>query len=172
MATKEGSRTLMRSTAFLILVLGVLGTSPATAGGWGLSLGLFDLSRDNEAVEGGIDYRSGPWGRYRLTPFGHLGFTEEEGVFGTVGLRRPFEIGPSRRWIVEPSFGVSLYDDGDGKDLGGPVEFRSGLDVRLRLRSGVELGLGFYHLSNAGIYEHNPGTNSLLLRVLLPERRR
>ena len=65
---------------------------------------------------------------------------------------------------------MSLYERGEGKELGGPIEFRSGLDIQRRLDGGTKIGLGIYHLSNCCIYDLNPGTNSLLLRIVLPDR--
>ena len=68
-----------------------------------------------------------------------------------------------------PGFAVSLYEEGStGKDLGGPVEFRSSLEFARRFAGGSSLGLAVYHLSNAGIYDDNPGSNSVILSWAFP----
>ena len=66
---------------------------------------------------------------------------------------------------MTPQFAVTLYEDGDGKDLGGPLEFRSGLEVAYDFARGPTVGLLFYHLSNGDFYDFNPGSNSLVLTV-------
>jgi hypothetical protein len=71
--------------------------------------------------------------------------------------------GGGDRWRVVPFTGVGWYEAGDGKDLGGPVEFRSGLEVSRRVGGRSWIGLSFHHLSNSGIYSPNPGAESLLL---------
>jgi hypothetical protein len=64
-----------------------------------------------------------------------------------------------------PFTGAGLYEEGDGKDLGGPVEFRSGLEVAVRAGARWWVGLSYYHLSNAVLYDRNPGEESLVLVV-------
>jgi len=71
------------------------------------------------------------------------------------------------RWVVTPKFAAGLYHDGSGLDLGNDVEFREGVVlswVGRRLR----LGTGFYHASNGGLGEHNPGTEVLEVVFGLP----
>lgn len=83
------------------------------------------------------------------------------------GLRRDFSLFDSS-WIVTPAFAVSLYSQGDGKDLGGPIEFRSALEIGYEWPSRRRLAFAIYHLSNAGIYDRNPGMNSLILTYSFP----
>ena len=68
-----------------------------------------------------------------------------------------------RRWMLIPSWAAGLYDRGDGKVLGGVVEFRSGVELAFRLRGLRSVGVALYHMSNAHLYHDNPGTESLLL---------
>ncbi len=67
------------------------------------------------------------------------------------------------RWHVRPGFAVGLWERGDGKDLGGLVEFRSSIELAFEASERLRLGLLFYHLSNAGLYDRNPGSNSVVL---------
>ena len=62
---------------------------------------------------------------------------------------------------MTPFTGASIFEEGDGKDLGGTVEFRSGFEISYRFDSGSRFGVYFYHLSNARIYDDNPGSNSV-----------
>ncbi|MCZ6727505.1 MAG: acyloxyacyl hydrolase, partial [Acidobacteria bacterium] len=69
---------------------------------------------------------------------------------------------------LAPNFAVSLYEQGDGKDLGHEIEFRSGLELACSHRGGSSLGLEFYHISNSSISDVNPGSNSLLVYYSWP----
>ena len=67
--------------------------------------------------------------------------------------------------MVTPQFAVSLYEQGDGRDLGGVVEFRSGLEVAYAFAKGPRVGVLFYHLSNGDFYDFNPGSNSFVVTL-------
>ena len=63
---------------------------------------------------------------------------------------------------------TGLYSRGTGVDLGGPIEFLSGIEVAYRLENGMRLELGWDHRSNLEIYALNPGVEMLHLRLLIP----
>ena len=151
----------------LITALQLVVPSRSAALDLGFSLGAFDFQRQNDAREVGVDVAA-PAQYFGLVPHAGLHVSTDESVYVYVGARRPFSFGSNERWLVVPSFAVSAYEEGQGKDLGGPVEFRSGLDVLRRLDRGGAVGIGFYHLSNSSLYRFNPGANSLLVRVLVP----
>ena len=73
-----------------------------------------------------------------------------------------------RRYVLTPSFAPGLYLQGDGKDLGHVVEFRSSLKFAYRFDNRSRLGLDLFHLSNAGLDERNPGANQLMLTYSVP----
>lgn len=135
---------------------------------WALSAGVFDLAKSDRA-EAGLEARFEPV-RFRLfdrewslePALGTLG-NEDGGLYGYFSLRFPFDLG--ERWRVTPFTGGGVYSAGDGKELGGPVEFRSGLEVSLRVSERVRLGLVYSHLSNAVLYDLNPGAEALALVV-------
>lgn len=131
--------------------------------GWAFNLGVFDVIDSDKATEGGLEYRFRPFELWtlELTPMVGFSATDEGNYWGYGGLRYDLELGS--KWVMTPHFSISLYEQGDGKDLGGVVEFRSGLDIAYRFEGGSRLGLSFYHLSNARIYELNPGSESLVL---------
>jgi hypothetical protein len=164
-------RRSLGSSAPSLLAAATLVLAPATAHaidleGWGASAGQFDLAQEEKALELGVDYQFRPvfWG---LEPILGLGVTSDQALFGYGGLRRPFELGHSR-WYLAPHFAVTLFDRGEGKDLGQTLQFRSGLEVLYELQGGTRVGFGYYHISNASMDEVNPGANSLLLRVVVP----
>lgn len=63
-----------------------------------------------------------------------------------------------------------LYFDNGGYDLGGPIEFRSGIELGYENRKGWRFGLSYDHRSNAGIYDNNPGIETVAFHVSIPTR--
>ena len=61
-----------------------------------------------------------------------------------------------------------LYFDNGGFDLGGVVAFRSGLELGYETRQGWRMALSYDHRSNAGIYDENPGVETVQFRVSIP----
>lgn len=57
---------------------------------------------------------------------------------------------------------------GGGFRLGSHVEFRSGVEAAYRFEDKSRLGVGFYHISNAGLTDRNPGSESLMLEYAYP----
>lgn len=97
--------------------------------------------------------------------YGDLSFRVDVAA-AVAGLGGAAEPAPAaeRRWLVTVFTGLGHYRPGDdGRELGGPLEFRSGIELSRRLGASTRLGLSFDHLSNAGIYDRNPGTESLVL---------
>ena len=74
----------------------------------------------------------------------------------------------SQRGYVQFHAMAGLYSKGSGSGLGGPIEFRSGVEVGYQALNGVRFGLGFDHRSNAGIYDSNPGLETVHVRVSIP----
>jgi hypothetical protein len=72
------------------------------------------------------------------------------------------------KFVFTPSFAAGAYRDGDGKDLGHVVEFRSAIEIAYEFENRHRLGLIFYHLSNASISDNNPGTEVLSLGYSIP----
>jgi hypothetical protein len=135
---------------------------------WALSAGVFDLAEGDRA-QAGVEARFEPvgfrlFGRdWALEPgLGALGI-EGDGFYGYFSLRVPVELG--ERWRAVPFTGAGVYSAGEGKDLGGPEEFRSGLEVSLAVGERWRVGVVYSHLSNAVLYDLNPGAESLVVAV-------
>ena len=79
------------------------------------------------------------------------------------GIQAEYDIG---KFNITPSFTPGLYNQGDGKDLGHLVEFKSELQLSLDLSPDSELGFSYNHLSNASLGEKNPGANSYMFNFL------
>ena len=134
----------------------------ADESGLSVSAGASDYGRDHAAAEVGIEHRFRSDWCLGLGPLVGVSVTADESFYVYAGADRRIDLG--RSWFVDSSFAIGFYEAGDGKDIGGALEFRSGLAVGRRLRNGWRVGLGFVHLSNSAYYRYNPGVNSLLLR--------
>jgi lipid A 3-O-deacylase len=106
-----------------------------------------------------MEYRFGD----RLGIFGPAigGMVNSDGAVNPyAGIYTDLAMGPI---IVSPFAGAGYYFEGNSKDLGGPFEFRLALDVAYEFDNQSRLGVRLSHLSNAGIYDHNPGEEELML---------
>ena len=85
--------------------------------------------------------------------------TADSASYLYTGIQAEYKIG---KLNLTPSFTPGLYQEGDGKDLGHMVEFKSELQLSLDLSSSTEFGFSYNHLSNASLGEKNPGANSYM----------
>ena len=134
----------------------------ADESGLRVSTGVIDFGKDYETAEVGIEHRfRTDWCR-GLGPNVGAFLTADGSFYVYAGADQRINIG--RSWFVDSITSIGFYEAGDGKDIGGALEFRSGIAVGRRLRDGSRLSFGFFHLSNTSYYRRNPGVNSLLLR--------
>jgi hypothetical protein len=63
-----------------------------------------------------------------------------------------------------------IYMQGDGPDLGGPVSLRAGIELGIEARNGVRYAISLDHRSHGGLYDSNPGLETVQLRVSIPLR--
>ena len=124
-----------------------------------IGAGFYDINDNEEAVEGRIDWRGGTKYLWIFKPLLGVMWTSDMAVYGYAGFLTDFYFG--RRIVVAPSLAAGYYHDGDGKDLGSAIEFRSGIEIGYRFDNRSRISVLFYHLSNAGIDDNNPGTEVL-----------
>ncbi len=70
--------------------------------------------------------------------------------------------------LFAPGFAAGYFSKGNGRDLGYPIEFRSGVEFAWQFSDARRLGVHFYHLSNASIGRRNPGEESLVIFYDIP----
>ncbi|MDJ0683778.1 MAG: acyloxyacyl hydrolase [Alphaproteobacteria bacterium] len=127
--------------------------------------GYYDVFDDEEAGEFHFEYISdSKW--WLFTPQVGVMATTDAAAYVYAGIRLDIFLG--RRWVLTPQFAPGLYHDGDGKDLGHTIEFRSGLEFAYRFDDRARLGVTLYHLSNAGIGDDNPGTEVITVHYSYP----
>ncbi len=134
----------------------------ASAGEFGI------LRSDVSTYEAGWELRFAPR-RFRWLPRRVPALSPTAGAMATAqgtlyvygGFR--FDLSLGQRWSLSPQWATGLYYRDAGRNLGGALEFRSGIELSRRIGERSRLGLTLYHLSNAGFYTLNPGTESLVL---------
>jgi hypothetical protein len=114
----------------------------------------------------GLEYRGRAMGRWSLVPGGGLVAGDDQSRYAYANLNRDIPL--ERAWTATISFGAGYFHDGSEVQLGHPLIFQSGIELGRWIEGGWRVGLAFDHLSNAGLSEHNPGTEVLVLRVSMP----
>lgn len=157
----------MKFSRLLPFALAALLASPAAAADLSLNLGQFNALRSqDQAFQYGAEIRFDDIG-YGVRPIiGGFG-TSDSSAYGYVGLNWDVELMPKQLYLI-PNFAAGAYHEGDGKDLGGALEFRSGIELAYQFTNGHRLGVALNHLSNASIYDKNPGTESVIATYSLP----
>ena len=65
-----------------------------------------------------------------------------------------------------PSFAPGLYHEGNGKDLGHVLEFKTEVQLSYATSDKTNFGLSYNHISNASLGDKNPGANSYMFNLL------
>ena len=129
------------------------------------SAGVYDINDDRTAGDFRVEYRS-DLRFWEIMPFVGLMVTSDQAIYGYAGFGLDLFFG--RRIVLTPNAAFGAYEDGDGKELGGTLEFRTGAELAWRFDDYSRLGLAFHHISNASIYDSNPGTEMLVLTYSVP----
>jgi hypothetical protein len=129
-------------------------------------LGYFDIvKRRDDAAILNLEYRSDKR-LWVFKPQAGLFATSKGGFYAYAGIRLDVYFG--NRFVFTPSFSPGLYHEGNGKDLGFEVEFRSSAEIAYRFDDYSRLSLGIAHLSNASLGDKNPGVETLTLTYSVP----
>ena len=112
-----------------------------------------------------------------ITPSRNHGFDWSVGLYAVetgsawVGAGVSYTLRPTNGGLfLRGSFMPGFYYRGNGRDLGGPLEFATVLEIGTDLRNGAQLSLAFEHRSNASLYAINPGADTVSIVYTLPLR--
>ena len=94
-----------------------------------------------------------------LSPITGALITSDNAGYIYTGVQAQYKIGLLN---ITPSFTPGLYHEGNGKDLGHMLEFKSEVQLSFDLSKNTELGFSYNHLSNASLGDKNPGANSYM----------
>ena len=126
--------------------------------------GMFDFSDDGKrSTLIGIQHQNENLNRDtflgNLSPITGALITADNAGYIYTGVQAQYKLGNLN---ITPSFTPGLYHEGDGKDLGHILEFKSEVQISLNLFKNSELGFSYNHISNASLGDKNPGANSYM----------
>jgi lipid A 3-O-deacylase len=126
--------------------------------------GIFDFSdKGKNSTLFGIQHNNGDLYRDSflgtLSPVTGAMITADSATYFYTGIQGEYKIG---KMNLTPSFTPGLYNEGDGKDLGHVVEFKSEVQLSFDLMKDSQLGFSYNHISNASLGTNNPGANSYM----------
>ena len=137
------------------------------------AVGSFDFTREKHRTwEFDAEYKfhlnclKSPWHFLEFRPLCGLMATATGSVYAYGGIN--FDLLFWDHFLIAPGFAAGYYYAGHGKNLGYPLEFRSGIELAYQFSDWHRLGIHFYHLSNASIGKRNPGEESLVLYYDIP----
>ena len=130
--------------------------------------GMFDFSDDGKkSTLIGFEHQDENLNRDtflgNLSPITGILVTADNAGYIYTGIQAQYKMGALN---FTPSFTPGLYHEGDGKDLGHILEFKSELQFSLDLAGNSQLGFSYNHISNASIGDKNPGANSYMFNFL------
>ncbi len=130
--------------------------------------GNFDFSDDKQkAILIGFQHQDE--NLHRNTFLGNIspitgGFiTDNSAAYIYTGIEWNVDLGAM---VFTPSFAPGLYHEGDGKDLGHVLEFKSEVQLSYKTSEKSSLGVSYNHVSNASLGDKNPGANSYMFNFL------
>jgi len=94
-----------------------------------------------------------------LSPITGGMLTADNAVYLYTGVQADYDIGLLK---LTPSFAPGIYNQGNGKDLGHIIEFKSELQLSMNLSKNSMFGMSYNHISNASLGSKNPGANSYM----------
>lgn len=134
-----------------------------------LSVGYFGILDHDTVGDFRAEYRS----NYALLtehlhPWAGIEATGNASLWGGGGLLYDWQF--AYQFHLIPSVGAGFYNHGAGdKNLKYGVEFRSQLELAYQFnQNGERVGISLGHISNAGLGDHNPGTEIASLYWHLP----
>ena len=90
--------------------------------------------------------------------------TENSAAYLYTGVEWNYKMGEKLKFT--PSFAPGLYYEGDGKDLGHVLEFKTEVQASYSISESTSLGVSYNHISNASLGDKNPGANSYMINLL------
>ena len=126
--------------------------------------GMFDFSDDGQrALLFGLQHQNENLIREsvlgEISPVTGFFLTENQAAYLYTGIQAHYNLGDLD---LTPSFTPGLYHEGDGKDLGHVIEFKTEVQFSINTSADTKLGFSYNHVSNASLGSKNPGANSYI----------
>jgi len=111
---------------------------------------LVGIEHKNESL-----FRDTWFGRFSPTTGGFV--TGKSSIYLYTGIEADYNLGFIN---ISPSFSPGYYRQGDGKDLGSALEFKSEIKLGFNIFENSNLGYSYSHISNNDWGRRNPGTDN------------
>ena len=126
--------------------------------------GMFDFSDDGQrALLFGLQHQDENLIREsvlgEISPVTGFFLTENQAAYLYTGIQAHYNLGDLD---FTPSFTPGLYHEGDGKDLGHVIEFKTEVQFSINTSADTKFGFSYNHVSNASLGSKNPGANSYI----------
>ena len=126
--------------------------------------GMFDFSDDGQrALLFGLQHQNENLIREsvlgEISPVTGFFLTENQAAYLYTGIQAHYNLGDLD---LTPSFTPGLYHEGDGKDLGHVIEFKTEVQFSINTSADTKFGFSYNHVSNASLGSKNPGANSYI----------
>ena len=130
--------------------------------------GMFDFSDDGKrATLIGFQHQNEELNRNtflgNLSPITGAMITADNATYFYTGVQANYKIGS---FNFTPSFTPGYYNEGDGKDLGHALEFKSEIQFSYNSSENSKIGISYNHVSNASLGDKNPGANSYMFNFI------
>ena len=131
--------------------------------------GVFDFSDDKQkAILFGFQHQNENLERNTFlgnaSPITGGFITENSAAYVYTGVEWNYAMGDKIKFT--PSFAPGFYHEGDGKDLGHALEFKTEVQLSYSISESTNLGMSYNHISNASLGDKNPGANSYMFNLL------
>lgn len=123
-------------------------------------IGVFNILREQQVFQFSFEYKF-KTEVLKARPFVGMFVTTQAATYFYAGIG--WDIYFLHHLVFTPSFAPGIWQDGYGKKLGFPLEFRSSLELAYVLKNKGRLGAQFYHISNASLGHKNPGDESFVI---------
>ncbi|KAA5604551.1 acyloxyacyl hydrolase [Roseospira marina] len=134
--------------------------------------GAYNVNLDNENDHGNstvsmfrVEARL-PYKLWRFTPITGIEVSDRGAFYGYGGVALDVFFGD--HFVVTPNTALGYYNEGNGRDLGYPLEFRTGIEAAWQFDNGSRLGVVYHHISNAELGDRNPGIENLSVNYAVP----
>ena len=122
---------------------------------------LLDKEGDDQTTLFGVEHKNPDLFRDtflgKFKPITGAFITGKSSVYLYTGIEGQYGIGPLK---ILPSFSPGYYEKGNGKDLGGILEFKSEIKLDFDFFADTKLGYSYSHISNNDWGDTNPGTDN------------
>ena len=127
--------------------------------------GIFNVDKSHPRFMYQIEFRWDPHCHHVRPLVAYFANTDHSFyICGGVG----YDIFIGKRFVVTPTFAPGWYYQGNGRRLGFPLNFRSGIEAAVVLPNAGRIGAQFSHISNARMLVRNPGADSLVIYYAIP----